>query len=189
MDSSTCNCSKRSWHCTWRPWLHDIHARWRSCHQSKLATEFLKKNYISVLEWPGNSPVLNPVENQWTIMKDKVTYKQPSSAENLRQAIKDVWVTDITQEYYESQVFRIPRRIQAVTDSKGGHTKYWKVVTLTLLDAIKCQIVLFYDFGEINLYNLVWRPPKSVLSILFLSRVYWDLSVVFRCTYLVLVYF
>ena len=94
------------------------------CHRSKVATDFLKKNNISMLEWPGNSPDLNPIENLWTIMKDKVADKQPSSAQNLKQAIKDVWVTEITQEYCESLVSSMPRRIQAVIDSKRGHTKY-----------------------------------------------------------------
>ncbi|KAI0222937.1 Glutamate carboxypeptidase 2 [Lamellibrachia satsuma] len=40
------------------------------CHQSKVATDFLK-NKISLLEWPENSPDLNPIDNLWTIMKDK----------------------------------------------------------------------------------------------------------------------
>ena len=61
-------------------------------HRSNVATEFQTKSKISVLEWPGNS------QNLWTIIKDKVTYKQSSSAENLGQAIKEVWVTEITQE-------------------------------------------------------------------------------------------
>ena len=54
------------------------------CQQSKVATEFLKKNQIGVLEWTGNSPDLNPIENMWTIMKDK----QPSSTESQRPAIE-----------------------------------------------------------------------------------------------------
>ena len=60
------------------------------CHRSKVVTEFLKKKQISVLERPGNSADLNPTENLWTVMKDKVAYKKPSNAENVRQAIKEV---------------------------------------------------------------------------------------------------
>ena len=48
-------------------------------------------------------------------MKDKVADKQPSSAQK---------ITEITQEYCESLVSSMPRRIQAVIDSKGCHTKY-----------------------------------------------------------------
>ena len=33
---------------------------------------FLKKNKISVVEWPGDIPDLNAIENLWTFMKDKV---------------------------------------------------------------------------------------------------------------------
>ena len=66
--------------------------------------------------------------------------------------------TEITQEYCESLVSSMLCCIQAVIDRKEGHTKYWKVVTLTLLDVFKFQIVLYYAFGEINVYDLVWRP-------------------------------
>jgi len=65
-----------------------------------------------------------PVENPWIIIKHKVAYKQPSSAENLWQAIKEVWDTEITQEYCEYVVSSTPCRIQAVTDSKWGDSKY-----------------------------------------------------------------
>ena len=57
-------------------------------------------------------------------MKDKVAHKQPSSAEHQTQTIKDVWYTEITQEYWKFLVSSMPRRIQAAIHSKGGHTKY-----------------------------------------------------------------
>ena len=94
------------------------------CHRSKVANDFLKKNKIFVLEWPRSSSDLNPIENLWTVMKDKMAYKQTPSAENLRQASKEVWITEITHEYCESLVSSMPRRIQAVIDIKGAHTKY-----------------------------------------------------------------
>ena len=90
-----------------------------SYHRSKIATEILNKNKISVLEWPANSPDRSTIENRWTIMKDMVAYKQPSSAENLRLVIKKMWVTEITRSTANSwyQACR-------VASSKGGHTKY-----------------------------------------------------------------
>ena len=57
-------------------------------------------------------------------MKDKVAYRQPSRAKNLRQVIKEVCDTEITHEYCESLVSNMPRRIQTIIDSKGGNTNY-----------------------------------------------------------------
>jgi len=31
--------------------------------------KFFKESKLSVLEWPGNSPGLNPIENWWAIIK------------------------------------------------------------------------------------------------------------------------
>ena len=95
-----------------------------SYRRSKVATELMKKKKIVVLEWPGNCLDLNPIENLWTTTKDKVPYKLPSSAENLMQAISEVWVTGIGQEYCQSLASSMPRRIQAVNDSTRGYTKY-----------------------------------------------------------------
>ena len=41
------------------------------CHRAKVTTNFLREN-IAVLEWPGNSPDLNPIENLWEVPKDEV---------------------------------------------------------------------------------------------------------------------
>ena len=102
----------------------DIHkctifkARWRSLSPIQGSHGFPKKNKTSVLEWSGNSPDLNTIENASTTMKDKLADKQPPSAQDLKQVTKDVWVTEITQEYCESVVSSMPRHIQAVMDSK-----------------------------------------------------------------------
>ena len=41
-------------------------------HKSKIVTKFLNSHNIHVLEWPGNSPNLNPIENAWNFLKDKI---------------------------------------------------------------------------------------------------------------------
>lgn len=94
------------------------------CHRSKIVSEFLKRNNITVLEWPGNSPDLNPIENLWCQLKDKVAEKQPSSGQELNQAIKTVWVKEIHPDYCKRLVASMPRRLEAVIQNRGGHTKY-----------------------------------------------------------------
>ncbi|QQP41008.1 Uncharacterized protein FKW44_015253, partial [Caligus rogercresseyi] len=52
-----------------------------------------------ILQWPSNIQDLNPIENLWSIMKDKVAEKMPSNANKMTEEIKQVWVREIPQEY------------------------------------------------------------------------------------------
>ena len=113
-------------------------------HRSYVDTEFLKKNEMSALEWPVNTPYLNPIENRWTIVKDKMAYRQPSNAVNRRQVIKEVLVNEITQEYRKSVVPSMSRRIQAEVNSKEYILNTANVVTLTRLDVTKFQTMLYF---------------------------------------------
>ena len=60
------------------------------CHRSKLVKQFFTKNHIKILDWPGNSPDFNLIENLWTKMKDLVSQKQPGSFSELFEMNKEV---------------------------------------------------------------------------------------------------
>lgn len=95
------------------------------CHQTKAVKEWFGNHAIEILgPWPGNSPDLNPIENCWFQLKKKVSERRPSSLQQLREAIKDVWVSEITPEYCRKLCSSMPHRISAVLKNKGLHTKY-----------------------------------------------------------------
>lgn len=94
------------------------------CHRSKIVNDFLKGMNITTMDWPGNSPDLNPIENLWSLLKDKVADKQLTSEKDLIKAIKDVWVLNIPADFCKSLVDSMPRRLMDVLKAKGGRTKY-----------------------------------------------------------------
>ena len=49
--------------------------------------------------WPGNWLDLNPIENCQVILKQKVALCDPSLPNYSKQAIKEIWVKEISLEY------------------------------------------------------------------------------------------
>jgi transposase len=45
------------------------------CHTSKKVMAYIKQQSFAVMDWPGNSPDLNLIENLWGIMKSKLKKK------------------------------------------------------------------------------------------------------------------
>ena len=76
-----------------------------------------------MLEWPGNSSDLNPIENLWSMMKRKVAEQQPSSVLVRQHAIKEVWVKNLNEEYCRKLNLSMPK-IKSVIKCKGGSMKY-----------------------------------------------------------------
>jgi transposase/arsenate reductase-like glutaredoxin family protein len=93
------------------------------CHTSKKSMGWLQANGIEVLDWPGNSPDLNPIENLWQQLKVHVGKKKPTSLSHLKDLIKEAW-SQIHSSKCQSLVESMPRRIQSVMLNHGYPTKY-----------------------------------------------------------------
>lgn len=94
-----------------------------SPHTAQSTMDYLTA-YCNVLEnWPSGSPDLNPIENLWSIMKNKVYELNPQTEEQLIEIIFDVW-ENLDISLIHKLIDSMPSRLQKVIDNNGFPTKY-----------------------------------------------------------------
>ncbi|KAK1795605.1 hypothetical protein P4O66_001100 [Electrophorus voltai] len=92
-------------------------------HTSKSTSEWLKKNKMKTLEWPSQSPDLNPIEMLWHDLKKAVHAHKPSNVAELQQFCKDEWAK-IPPQRCKRLVASYRKRLIAVVAANGGPTSY-----------------------------------------------------------------
>ena len=83
------------------------------CHKAKRVIAFLERSDIEVLQWPAQSPDLNPIENLWEVLFKKVEGSKPGSLEALWQLLRAAWQA-IPVDTVQNLVHSMPRRCAAV---------------------------------------------------------------------------
>ena len=84
----------------------------------------LKDNNVKVLEWPTQSPDLNPIENVWAELKKRVRARRPTNLTRLHQLCQEEWYK-IHPIYCGKLVEGFPKRLTQVKQFKGNATKYY----------------------------------------------------------------
>lgn len=92
-------------------------------HCSKIVKKWFKDNKINVLDWPAQSPDLNPIENLWAILKRAVSIRKPQRKDDLWQILQEEW-EKITPETCAKLAESIPKRCQRVIQNHGYPTEY-----------------------------------------------------------------
>uniref|UniRef100_A0A8C6KDX3 Transposase Tc1-like domain-containing protein n=1 Tax=Nothobranchius furzeri TaxID=105023 RepID=A0A8C6KDX3_NOTFU len=92
-------------------------------HTSKSTSEWLNNNKMKTLEWPSQSPDLNPIEMLWHDLKKAVHARKPSNKAELQQFCKDEWAK-IPPERCKRLVASYHKRLIAVIAAKGGPASY-----------------------------------------------------------------
>jgi transposase len=94
-------------------------------HKAKSVQEWLNEQPFEVLEWPAQSPDLNPIEHLWALLKRRLNqYETPPSG------MLELWERIHFQFYKitEDECMRLyesmPRRVEAVLMAKGMWTDY-----------------------------------------------------------------
>ena len=92
---------------------------------AKSTQAWCENSHVHVLDWPANSPDLNPIENLWGIVKKKLHKHEPNTCEQLKDAIKTCccW-NEVTPHECQQLIHSMPHCIEAVIKARGDATKY-----------------------------------------------------------------
>ena len=74
------------------------------CPTAKLCSKWSTDHNVTVLDWPGNSPDLNPIENLWRKLKKLVSAQRPSNKRELVEAVLRSWFYTITVQELKALV-------------------------------------------------------------------------------------
>lgn len=105
-----------------QPWYYqDDNA---PCHRAKRVKEWMTRSNVRVIDWPAQSPDLNPIENLWQRIGVIVSKDKPKTKRELIEKIIHAWHHIITPEELRKLVNSMPRRCQMVIKNKGWPIKY-----------------------------------------------------------------
>ena len=94
-------------------------------HKSKLATSWFQDHKIEVMDWPAQSPDLNPIEHLWVHLKKKLSaYPTPPNGINeLWERTQQEWEA-IEPAVVQNLIESMPRRVEEVYRANGEYTDY-----------------------------------------------------------------
>lgn len=92
-------------------------------HKAKKTMAYLDEIGLPTLPHPPQSPDLNPIEHVWDYVGREVNKIDPQTRDELKIAIETAWYATPV-DFVQNLILSMPRRLQAVIESKGGATKY-----------------------------------------------------------------
>jgi len=76
-----------------------------------------------VMDWPSNSPDLNPIENLWSIVKKSVERRMPKNLPELERFMVEEW-NNIPNHVLINLAQSMKRRCELIIEKNGEHIPY-----------------------------------------------------------------
>ena len=92
-------------------------------HRGRIVDQFLDEQGVERLNWPANTPDLNPIEHLWDQLKRAVQKRigDNTTIAMLRQMLVEEWAA-IPQQKIRKLVQTMRKRCLEVLEKNGGHT-------------------------------------------------------------------
>ncbi|CAH2099189.1 unnamed protein product [Euphydryas editha] len=92
-------------------------------HASRHVKNFIQSQKVRLLDWPSQSPDLNPIEHLWQDLKLRVGTKNYANKTELWSHLQREW-KELPEDRILQLIESMPRRCAAVIAAKGMATKY-----------------------------------------------------------------
>ena len=99
--------------------LHDNGPQFKS----NVVQRWLESKSVRCIDFPPYSPDLNPIENLWAALAREVELVPCSTVAALKDRVAGVW-EKACKPLMAKLVESMPRRMAAVLEANGAHTKY-----------------------------------------------------------------
>ena len=92
-------------------------------HTAHIVKNWLDENVPNQLHSPPQSPDMNPIENLWGYLDQKLRANNIRNKDHLKECLLEEW-RKIPVTLTKKLVQSMKRRMESVIKAKGGSTKY-----------------------------------------------------------------
>ena len=110
-------------------WFEDEKQGWEfqqdkaSCHTAKSTKRWLEQHGVGVVEaWPTKGDDINPMENLWAILDDRLEHKKFTTEEGMKKNIRELW-DEVDSSLLHNLIHSIPDRLRRIRKAEGGSIK------------------------------------------------------------------
>ena len=123
-------------------------------HKAKTMQEWLRDKSLNVLEWPSQSPDLNPIEHLWRDVTIAVQRRSPSNLKELERICSEQW-EKLPKYSFAKLVASYTRRLEVVITAKGASKKYW-------VKGLNTYVNVIFQLFVLNTFAKIFQPVLTL---------------------------